>query len=91
MTNFFSMHPRQRALEGLEQPTRHSLSKVVGGLADRTAAAVEFFLIAEKRRQMQAPYVMWPRGIPWAMNSPLNMPIVLWLSKPRERKRGSPP
>ena len=48
------------------------------------------FLFAEKRRQMQAPNVMWPR-VPWDMNSLYDMPIVLWLSKPRKRKRGSPP
>ena len=46
-------------------------------------------MIVEKRRQMQAPPEMWPHPrIPWQVTTQWSMPIVLWLSKPRERKRG---
>ena len=46
-------------------------------------------IIAEKRRQMHAPNEMWPRWMPWEAKTVWNMPIVLWLSKPRDRKRVS--
>ena len=44
-------------------------------------------MIVEKRRQMQAPPEMWPH-LPWRVTTPWLMPIVLWLSKPRDRKCG---
>ena len=48
-------------------------------------------MIVEKRRQMQAPPEMWPHPrIPWQVTNQWSMPIVLWLSKPRDRKRGVP-
>ena len=43
-------------------------------------------IIAEKRRQMHAPYEMWPSWIPWEVKTVWSMPIVLWLSKPKDRK-----
>ena len=46
-------------------------------------------IIAEKRRQMHAPDEMWPSWIPWEVKTVWNMPIVLWLSKPKDRKRTS--
>ena len=45
-------------------------------------------IIAEKRRQMHAPNEMWPSWIPWEVKTTWSMPIVLWLSKPKDRKRG---
>ena len=47
-------------------------------------------IVAEKKRQMRAPQDMWP---PWpdrsAVSTVFTMPIVLWLSKPRDCKRTS--
>ena len=47
-------------------------------------------IIAEKGRQMQAPNEMWPHWMPWEATTVWDMPIVLWLSKPKDRKRGTP-
>ena len=47
-------------------------------------------MIVEKRRQMHAPKEMWPSWIPWEVKTARSMPIVLWLSKPKDRKRGVP-
>jgi hypothetical protein len=47
-------------------------------------------IVVEKRRQIQTPTEMW-LAIPWDVNTLWTMPIVLWLSKPRDnRKRGVP-
>ena len=48
-------------------------------------------IVVEKRRQMNAPTEMWPHRIPWEVRTLWSMPIVLWLSKPRDNcKRGVP-
>ena len=45
-------------------------------------------LIAEKRKQMHSDE-LWPAFLPWSVNGVSAMPVAVWLSKPKDRKRGA--
>ena len=44
-------------------------------------------IITEKVRQLHFSPEMWPPSPPWGVRDVYDMPIVLWLSKPKDRKR----